>query len=256
MKKFFNSTKSPVIICILAIVILLISFCVLFVMHQNAEANLGKQQQWTSDKDSFDRAFEIAVSDKETPDKTLYVPKIKDQIGKTIDQAVQNIGQGANVVSSTTVGGPNDKIVTETLINLTNESSSDKYGTTHIVAGTDKNGRIVKISFSCNILLLGYKSLSYTDLVNNEHLIEKTLTEAGLPVQEGSVTAPADKFSYTSYDSDGTTVTRECCSFSGKEKLDSTTYKWDSVFDVDYSLANQKGDLSSTVRIITITIEK
>lgn len=255
MKKIFNKQLSSLIICFASIVILFVSFITIFVMHANAQSNLAMQQQWTSDKGSFDRAFEIAVSDKETPDKTLYIPNLKDQLGNNIDQLMQSIGNNASIVSTRAVGAAGDKIVNETTINLTNEVANLKFGTTQIIADTDKNGKIRKISFMCNISSLGYKALSFADLINNEHLVEKSFNEAGLFIDEGSVVLPVDKSSYTTYDSDGTTVIREHYDFSGKVKADGRNYSWSSSFDVDYSMANQKGNLSDTVRLLTISIE-
>lgn len=254
MKKIFNNTKTPIILCILSIIVLLVVFVALFVIHAGAEANLGKQQQWASGKDSFDRAYEIAALDKETPDKTLYVPKLVEQIGKTVPEAVANIGQGATIVSTNVVANTNDKVVSETVLNLTNESGDEKTGTPSVVVGTNNSGYITKISFSCNTWLLGYGKLSFTDLINNENVIEKTLTEAGLFVENDTVNAPSNRASYTSYDSDGTTVVKESCDFSGSKYQDGYNYQWSANLTFDYSRANVKGNLAETVRVLNISI--
>lgn len=254
MKKIFNNTKTPIIICVLAILILLSLFVLLFNVHAQAEANLAKQQQWASGKDNFDRAYEIAASDKETPDKTLYVPKLLDQIGKTVPEAVSNIGQGATVVSSTPVGKPEDKVVIQTTVTLTNESGDDKSGTPIIIFGENSSGIITSVSFTCNTWLLGYGYLSFVDLVNNEHLIERTLSEAGLDIDQGSVVAPANRASYTTYDSDGTTVVREKCNFEGDKYQNGIYYHWSANLDFDYARANVKGNLAETIRMLNISI--
>ena len=246
MKNLLKNQKSPVIVCIIAIVVLCGLLVFLIASHSSAEANLGKQQQWTSGKDSFDRAYEIAASDKETPDKTLYIPNLVDQLGKTVDEAVANIGQGATVISS---------IPTETVINLNNESGNDKAGTPSIVVTTNRSRTITKIQFSCNTTLLGYGNYSFVDYVDNLHVIEKSLTEAGLKVDEGSVKAPDNRTTYTSYDSDGTTVVMESCNFSDTQWQKGRSYKWTSNLNFNYAIANAKGDLSETVRTLTISIE-
>lgn len=247
MKKFLNNQKAPVIACIIAIIVLVAVLVVLIATFSKASANLGIQQQWSSGKDSFDKAYEIAASDKETPDKTLYIPNLVEQLGKTVDQAVANIGQGATIVSSTT---------SETVINLNNESGNDKAGTPSIIATTNRSHRITKISFSCNTWLLGYANYSFVDYVDNLHIVEKTLTEAGLNVESGKVKVPDNRASWTTYDSDGTTVVMESCDFSGNQWQDGRNYKWSSNLNFNYSLANSKGDLSETIRLITITIEQ
>ena len=246
MKKFLNNQKAPVIICIIAIVLLIILFISLLMFYSGASSSLGKQQQWTSDKDSFDKAYEIAASDKETPDKTLYVPNLVDQLGKTVDEAIVNIGQGATVVSST---------ANETKISLNNESGNNKAGTPSIVVETDRSHKIKKISFSANCWLLGYGNYSFVDYIDNEHIVEKTLSEAGLNVENGKVKAPENIASYTSYESDGTTIASQNCEFSGRQWQNGRSYKWTSNLNFNYSIANSKGDLSETVRIITVSIE-
>ncbi|MDO5426406.1 MAG: hypothetical protein Q4F54_01045 [Coriobacteriia bacterium] len=49
------------------------------------------------------------------------------------------------------------------------------------------------------------------------HIVEKTLTEAGLNVESGKVKVPDNRASWTTYDSDGTTVVMESCDFSGNQ---------------------------------------
>lgn len=256
MKKLFKMQNSPIIVCIIAIVLMAAVLIFLIAMFSSASANLGKQQQWTSGKDSFDRAYEIAALDKDTPDKTLYVPNLCEQIGKTVDQACQNIGQGATVVStSSSINDYNSGAISETHINLNNESGNEKSGTPNIIAYTNRSGRIVKISFSCNVWLLGYGNYSYIDMVNNFHIIEKTLNEAGLSVDEGSVKTPENRELYTTYDSDGTTTIMQNWTFSGSSFKNGKTYSWSSNLVFDYSIANSKGDLSETIRTITIAIQ-
>lgn len=208
MKKLLNNQKSPVIVGLIAVVVLCALLVFLIASHASAEANLGKQQQWTSGKDNFDRAYEIAALDKETPDKTLYIPNLVDQLGKTVDEAVASIGQGATIISTTPA---------ETVINLNNESGSEKTGTPSIVVSTNQSNRITKISFSCNTALLGYGNYGFVDYVDNLHIIERSLSEAGLKVDDGKAKAPDNRATYTSYDSDGTTVVMESCDFSGSQ---------------------------------------
>lgn len=245
MKNLFKNPKAPLITCIISIFVLVIALFALIFTYANAEANLSRQQRWTSDKDSFDRAFEIAALDKETPEKTLYIPNLVEQLGKTVDQAVNDIGNGATVVSSTSE---------QTVINLNNESGNEKAGTPNIVAYTNRSHKITKISFTCNALLLGYGNTSFVDMINNEHIVEKSFTEGGLGIPEGKVTAPSDRMSYTTFDSNGTTVVMENCDFNGYQWQKGRSYKWSANLNFDYRIANEKGDWSETIRLITLII--
>ena len=225
MKKLFNKPNSPVVVCIIALVAMLAVIVSLITIHASAEANLARQQKWTSDKDSFDRAYEIAASDKETPDKVLYIPNLVELLGKTVEGAVSSIGQDATVVSTTSITDHESGAVNQTIINLNNEQANVKSGTPNIVAFTNRSGRIVKVGFSCNIRLLGYGNYSFVDLIDNLHIIERAFTEAGLSIDDGEVSAPTERSKYTTYDSDGTTLISENCDFNGYQWQNSYNYR-------------------------------
>lgn len=240
VKNLLKKPNTIVFICAVSLAILVAAFAIVLVFFLNGRASLATQQQWASGKETFDNAYEIAAADKDTPDKTLYVPKLKEQLGKKVEDAIKDIGQGATVVSS----DPK-----QTVCNLTNESANAQNGTPTVVFGTEK-GIVKSASFSCSTWLLGYGSLSFVDMINNEHCIEKVLNEAGLKVEYGTVTAPTNRASYTTYAQDGTTVSQEKCEFSGY----SGRYKWNASMVYDYTLANTKGNLANTVRTVSITI--
>ena len=72
----------------------------------------------------------------------------------------------------------------------------------------------------------------------------------------GSAVLPADKNEYSTYASDGTTVTRERCSFEGDVDVNGTPCTWSSVLSYDYTTQLVTGDLSDTVRIIYVYLTK
>ena len=94
----------------------------------------------------------------------------------------------------------------------------------------------------------------FADAVKNEHIVEKTLREAGVNVTDGSAKLPSDKTSYSTYASDGTTLVKENCSFNGTVDINGAAHTWSSVLMYDYSTANASGNLADTVRIIYIYI--
>lgn len=255
MKKNFDKQNRPVLVCIILLIILVASFVVLTVIWNQNKANLGQQQQWTSDKDRFDEAFQIAVSDKDNPDKILNIPNLTDFLGKTIDEAVSLAGSGAAVSNSSPVNDPVSGAVLATTINLNNESGNVKTGTPNILIYTNRAGKIVKVTFTCNTFLLGYGSYSFSDMIDNLHIVEKSLNEAGLKVSQGTVSAPVDRSSYTTYDSDGTTVVSESANFDNSIFQNGRNYKWSANLTFDYSIANQKGNLGETIRTVSLTIQ-
>lgn len=54
----------------------------------------------------------------------------------------------------------------------------------------------------------------------------RALAEAGVSVPEGAVELPEDAESYTSFDTDGTTRTKEYCSFNGEVDIDGAPHAW------------------------------
>lgn len=255
MKKFLKNSKTPILICGCACLLAIAAFILIFFLYSQGVSNLAKQQQWASGKDNFDAAYEIAVADKDTPDKTLYIPKLVDQFGKPLNEAIADIGQGAKILKQEVVGKPNDKVEVNTSLVLTNESGNTKSGTPTVVFGTNHAGKVTKASFSGSTWLLGYGALSFVDMINNEHICEKSLREAGLNVEDGRVSAPTNSSLYTTYTADGTTVQSESCDFNGTEWQNKHKYSWAANLSYNYSIANAKGDLADTVRVLTISIE-
>ena len=90
--------------------------------------------------------------------------------------------------------------------------------------------------------------------MKNEHIVEKTLREAGVNVTDGSAKLPSDKTSYSTYASDGTTLVKENCSFNGSVDINGAAHTWSRELKNDYSTATATGNLAETERIIYINI--
>ena len=65
---------------------------------------------------------------------------------------------------------------------------------------------------------------------------------------------PEDSAAYTTYDTDGKTITKEYCSFSGSSEVDGAPHTWSAVLSYDYSMANASGNLADTVRTIFVYV--
>ena len=145
-------------------------------------------------------------------------------------------------------------IKTEARVALTAEPADSRTGTPTVYLGLDEAGKIIQAGYSASTTALGYGSLSFADAVRNEDIIQKTLAEAGVAVPEGAVELPEDSTAYTTVDSDGKTVTKEYCSFSGEADVEGASHTWSAVLSYDYSMANASGNLADTVRTIFIYV--
>ena len=120
--------------------------------------------------------------------------------------------------------------------------------------GLNEEGKTIQAGYSAATASLGYGTLSFADAVTNERIVEKTLQEAGINVPAGSAVLPEDKTTYSTYATDGTTLVKEKCSFSGTVDFDGAPHEWSSVLLYDYSAANMSGNLADTIRIIYVYV--
>ncbi|MBQ3106096.1 MAG: histone-lysine N-methyltransferase, partial [Eggerthellaceae bacterium] len=151
-----------------------------------------------------------------------------------------------------------DPIETSVTVSLTDEPVDVRTGTPTVYLGLDKDGLIIQAGYSASAALLGYGAYSFVDAVENNYIVERTLQEAGIAVPEGTAKLPDDKDEYRTYATDGTTIMKEHCPFSGSVSIQDVEYQWSSVLSYDYSVANAGGasNLSDTIRIIYVYLER
>lgn len=208
--------------------------------------NAVQEQGTVQDDELKDASTETA--------KTTTVPNLVGLLGLTQDEAVEKLQHGAQVSSTREVNEEGNPIKVEARVALTAEPADSRTGTPTVYLGLDGEGRIVQAGYSASTAALGYGSLSFADAVANEDIIQRTLAEAGVQVPEDAVALPEDSSSYTTFDSDGKTRTKEYCSFNGTVDLDGTPHTWSAVLSYDYSMANASGNLADTVRTIFIYV--
>ena len=187
--------------------------------------------------------------------KTTEVPDLSELMGMTVDEAVETLERGATVSSERQVNEEGNPVKRSLTVALTDEPADSRLGTPTVYLGLDEDGAIVMTGYSAAMSALGFGSLSFTDAVKNENIVEKTLTEAGIQVDAGTVKLPEDKAEYSTYASDGTTLVQERSSFSGTVEISGTEYNWSAVLMYDYKLANASGNLADTIRQIYIYLE-
>ena len=185
-------------------------------------------------------------------EKLIEAPDLSVLIGMTQDQAIEAVGRGATVTATQAVNEEGNPIRSTATIALTDEPADTRSGTPTVYLGFDEGGAIIQAGYSAPTSSLGYGSLSFADAVSNEHVVEQTLREAGVPVEDGTVTLPEDKSVYSTYDSDGTTLVRENCTFEGEVAIGDAPRSWSATLSYDYTTANATDNLADTIRIIYI----
>lgn len=187
--------------------------------------------------------------------KKTEVPSLAAVLGLTQEEAVAQLKHGATVTSSKDVNEEGNPVKKSATVVLTDEPADTRSGTPTVYLDFNEEGRVVQAGYSAATASLGYGSLSFVDAVENESIVEKTLQEAGINVAAGTVELPDDKTVYSSYASDGTTLTQETYTFSGTVELSGAPHEWSSVLLYNYTAANASGNLADTIRTIYVYIK-
>ena len=215
---------------------------------QQTQAQQGAQQEVSA-------LQEGATDDAATPvEKQTEAPDLVALLGMTQEQATEAVQRGATLASAREVNEEGNPIKSSVTLALTSEPADTRTGTPTVYLGLNEAGAVVQAGYSASTAALGYGTLSFSDAVRNENIVEKTLQEAGIDVPEGSVQLPEDKTEYSTYASDGTTLVKESCAFSGTVDIGGAPHEWSAVLSYDYSAANASGNLADTIRIIYVYI--
>ncbi len=254
MRKSRRMRRILIVVILLLIVLLGAMFYFGYQMLKTSDSTAVQQAQNAEQQvdaigtdDATDAANEAV--------KTTTVPDLVSLLGLTQDEAVALLQHGAQVTGEPrAVNEEGNPIKTELRVALTAEPADSRTGTPTVFLGLNKKGKIIQAGYSTSTASLGYGALSFADAVRTEHVIEKTLAEAGVTVADGDVALPEDSAAYTTYDTDGKTITKEYCSFSGSSEVDGAPHTWSAVLSYDYSMANASGNLADTVRTIFVYV--
>lgn len=239
---------------IVLLVLLVVGAVLVWQLVQTANTAATQQAQNTPQDVSEVLGGDAATDASTETARTTTVPDLVSLLGMTQDEAVDALQHGAQVSSSHDVNEEGNPIKKDVRIALTAEPADTRSGTPTVYLGLDEDGAVIQAGYSVATSSLGYGSLSFSDAVGNEHIVEKTLQEAGVPVEEGAAVLPEDKADYSTYDSDGTTLTREYCSFSGSVDIDGAAHDWSAALSYDYSMANATGNLADTIRTVYVYV--
>lgn len=248
--------RTALIIVVILLIALLAAAVVGVVMIMQEVQSEAVQQTVEQQDDSSSTLSGGSTTDTTTEaTKVTEVPVLTSVLGKTQDEAVAELQHGATVTSSRAVNEEGNDIKTSVTVALTDEPADSRSGTPTVYLGLNEGGQVIEAGYSAATASLGYGSLSFSDAVNNEHIVEKTLQEAGVGVAEGTITLPTDKTEYSTYASDGTTLTKESYTFTGTASANGAEHEWSSVLMYDYTTANTSGNLADTIRMIYVYVE-
>ena len=245
------------LIVVMILLIILLGALGYFTFRLFDESQILASQQ--TQKQQADQEVE-QINKEDTKDATTEVtkkteaPNLAILLGKSQAEAVEAIKRGATETSVKEVNEEDNPIKKTVTLALTDEPADTRTSTPSVYLGLNEDGAIVQAGYSASTAALGFGSLSFADAVKNDHVVERTLKEAGINVVEGTVELPADKSLYTTYDSTGKKVVKESFSFSGAVDIEGASHEWSSVLSYDYAAANMSGNLDDTIRIIYVYI--
>ncbi len=246
--------RKILIAIIILLVLLLVGAGVLgWQLYQTAR-NTAVQQTQIAEIEATTNADQAMKDTSATTSKKTTVPDLVGLLGKSQDEAIQALSHGARVSSAVEVNEEGNPIRMEVRVALTEEPADSRGGTPTVLLSLNEGGAIIRAGYTSSTSSLGYGSLSFSDAVTNESIVEKTLDEAGLAVPEGSAKLPEDKMQYSTYASDGTTLTKESFTFSGTGTANGAEVPWSSTLTYDYSMANATGNLVDTIRTILVYV--
>lgn len=246
-----------ILIVVIILIVVLIGALGYFASMLISEAqNEATQQALTESIKDVDELKESDANDETTTvTKVIEAPAIKDVLGKTEEEAIEIIGHGATVISSSAVEEEGNPVKKSVRLSLTDDPSDiNSASTPSVYLDINEEGKIVSAGYSAAVSSLGYDISSFADAINKNHVVENTLAEMGISVPEGEVTLPEDKSLYSKYDSTGDKLTSASYSFSGLVEIDGATYDWSAVVRFDYAKANSSGNLQDTVAQIYVYV--
>ncbi len=247
--------RRTLIVVIIILAILLIAAGVATAILVKTASETAVQVAANSTQDATNDLTQSADdSSSSTSEKLISAPDLVSLLGMTQDQATEEIGRGATLTATRESSDEDSAVSTSISLALTEEPADSLSGTPTVYLGLNEEGVVVQAGYSASTTSLGYGSLSFADVISNEHVVEQTLAEAGIEVEEGSVVLPEDKTEYSTYDSDGTTLVRETCSFSGEVLVGEQSLSWSATLSYDYTTANATDNLANTIRLIYVYV--
>ena len=256
-----KSRRMRVVLIIVSVILaLLIAALVYFAFMLIQEASNAASQS-TTYSDSVEAETSASDAGVIESDSHGDVPDLVSLLGLTVDEAIEEVGRGATITTERDITEDTDdddgeaqvtgRSVTVALADETTDASGN---TPSLYFETDEDDVIVSVGYSTPVSSLNYGDVSFEAIVQENHIVENLLTDAGLPVDAGTVELPSTD-DYRTYDDDGQTIMQESYTFSGTASdADGSNYDWTCRLSYDYSAANVSGDLDDTIKLIQLYI--
>lgn len=246
-----------VVVAVLAVLMVALGYFAWMLMSEAHDVayQTAAQSEKADGKDSV-------ASETNPSEARKSAPSLVALLGLTQDEALSKLGHGATVSTSkeiTEETGEGDEKTTEVVgwnvtIVLTDESTDARGNAPTVYLTLDKDGKTTSAAYAASLSALGYGDISFSDAVKTEHVVESLVSDAGIPVGEGSVEMPAAE-DYRTYADDGATIAQEQYTFSGEGAgSDGATYAWSCRLNYDYSAANVSGNLADTLRQVYLSV--
>ena len=246
------------------IVVALVLVALMAALGYFAYQLVSEASQVASQSTASSQAAEVLAEVTESKQtERLTAPNLTSLLGLTQEEAITKVGRGATVASSKDVTqetGEGDDKKTEVVgksvtIALADQQADSRGNTPSVYLTLNSEGKITQAGYSAALSTMGYGDVSFSDAVNEKHVVETLLGDAGLKVDEGSVTLP-DASEYRSFAADGKTITQESYTFTGEAPAtaDGATHSWQCRVNYDYSAANVSNNLSDTLRLFYVYV--
>ena len=255
-----KSRRMRVVLIIVSVILaLLIAALLYFAFMLIREASDAASQNVTL---SDSTESEASASDAGVVESDSHgdIPDLVSLLGLTVDEAIEEVGRGATITTERDITEDTDddseaQVVGRSVtVALTDETTDSSGNTPSLYFETDEDDIIVSVGYSTPVSSLNYGDVSFDAIVQENHIIENLLTDAGLPVDAGTVELPSTD-DYRTYDDDGQTIVRESYTFSGTATdTDGSEHDWTCRLSYDYSAANVSSNLDDTIKLIQLYI--
>lgn len=258
-KKSKRTRVALIVVSVVLVVLIAVLAYFAFLLYQEASdvASQASNSTATTLKDAAE------ASDAKKQGSRLTAPNLVALLGLSQDEAITKVGRGATVSNSTDITqetGEGDSKTTEVVgktvtVALTEQQADSKGNTPSVYLTLDKDGKITQAGYSAPMSTLGYGDVSFSDAVQEKHVVETLLGDAGLTVEKGSVVLPSSD-EYRTYADDGKTISQEQYTFQGTATAasDGAEHAWQCRLNYDYSAANVSNNLADTLRLFYVYV--
>ena len=256
-----KSRRMRVVLIIVSVILALLIVALAYFAFTLIREASDVASQSTTNSDS---RTEVTASDAGVVNSDSHgdVPDLVSLLGLTVDEAIEEVGRGATITAEQDItedtddgeDSENQVVGRSVTVALADETTDSSGNTPSLYFETNEDDIIVSVGYSTPVSSLNYGDVSFDAIVQENYIVENLLTDAGIPVDAGTVELPSTD-DYRTYDDDGQTIVRESYTFSGTDAdADGSEYDWTCRLTYDYSTANVSGDLDDTIKLIQLYI--